>query len=312
MKAAPMRSLMSYHPVGESLFTSLVLSCPPPLAAPAAGVDLAPWEADVLEDPLVPAPVCGPVSLLSARTTHHVLLAPDVSGEQVVGCWVAWGARSDLPAARDPFVIDRVKGGPVRASYRRALLRDFDGFIHAKDPASAGWKGVILPGWLAVFADLPAEVLAGLSTVRVRALGCHQEKQDRETHWYAVTTPASLAPYLPSRHPARAARVAATRLSAELAAAGLAKALRSAWRQMAPGDKECPWPDPATSEFWDRAEPLFWNAITTDDTPPPRFTALALELFDSHTRPAATTAHGLLPIAKARAALTHPRRKKAA
>lgn len=312
MKAAPLRSLVSFHPLGESLFESLVLSCPPPSGSEAPGVDLAPWEQEDLEDPLVPAVVCGPVSLLTGRAMHHVLLAPSGDGALVTGCWVAWGSRVDLPAARDPFVIDRAKGGPVRASWRRQLLRDFDAFVHARDPAAVGIKGQVLPAWLSVFADLPPDVLDSLAGVRVRALGCHQEKQDRDEHWYGTTTPASIAPFLPSRHPARAARVARTRLAAELAAADLAKALRGAWKEMAPGEKSCPWADSATSEFWDRADSLFWSAIGQDDAEVPAFRRLGLEIFDSTTREVATSPQGLLPVARARSSFAYPRsgRKK--
>ncbi|MFD5888691.1 type I-E CRISPR-associated protein Cse1/CasA [Streptomyces sp. NPDC060334] len=312
MKAAPLRALVSFHPLGESLFASLVLSCPPPSGFEGAGADLAPWERDDLEDPLAPAAVSGPMALLTGRSTHHVLLAPSVDGSAVTGCWVAWGSRVDLPAARDPFVIDRAKGGPVRASWRRQLLRDFDAFVHARDPAAAGIKGQILPVWLSVFADLPPDVLEVLAGVRVRALGCHQEKQDRDEHWYAATTPASIAPFLPSQHPQRAARVARTRLAAELAAADMAKVLRSAWKEMAPGDKGCAWADAATSEFWDRADPLFWSAIAQDEAGVPQFRGLGLEIFDSTTREAAASPQGLLPVARARSSFTHPRsgRKK--
>ncbi|MGW7029182.1 type I-E CRISPR-associated protein Cse1/CasA [Streptomyces xanthophaeus] len=307
MKAAPLRALVSFHPLGESLFSSLVLSCPPPSGSVVPGADLAPWERDGLEDPLVPAAVSGPVSLLTGRSTHHVLLAGSDDGSAVTGCWVAWGSRVDLPAARDPFVIDRAKGGPVRASWRRQLLRDFDAFVHARDPASSGIKGQVLPAWLSVFADLPPDVLGALSGVRVRALGCHQEKQDRDEHWYAATTPASIAPFLPSQHPERAARVARLRLAAELAASDMAKALRKAWKEMAPGEKGCAWADTATSEFWDRADSLFWSAICQDEAQAPHFRGLGLEIFDSTTREAAAASQGLLPVARARASFTHPR-----
>ncbi|MFG2378940.1 type I-E CRISPR-associated protein Cse1/CasA [Streptomyces sp. NPDC048504] len=312
MKAAPLRSLVSFHPLGESLFTSLILGCPPPMGGGDPAQDLAPWERGELEDPLLPSPVRGPVSLLTGRSAHHVLLSPDETGAWMTDCWVAWGTRTDLPPARDPYVVDRAKGGPVRASWRRSLLRDFDAFIHAKNPAESGIKGQILPGWLSVFADLPADVLDGLGPVRVRALGCHQEKQEKDEHWYAVTTPASIAGFLSSRHPQRAARVADARKAAEAAATGLARALRAAWKQLAPGEKSCSWADEAIAEFWDRAEPLFWTAITRDGSDLPKFHRLALEIFDAITRPAATTPQGLHPVAWARATLTHPRNGRTA
>ncbi|MFC1443130.1 type I-E CRISPR-associated protein Cse1/CasA [Streptacidiphilus sp. N1-10] len=310
MKAAPMRSLVSFHPLAETLFASLLLSCPPPDSTVNPVLDLAPWERDELPDPLVPARVHGPVSLLTARATHHVLLAPSEDASQVIGCWVAWGSTKDLPAARDPFVIDRDKGGPVWANYRRALVRDFDAFIHAKDPSAAGLKGVVLPAWLGVYADLTPDQLDGLGPVRVRALGCHQAKMARESHWYAATTPASLAPFLPARDPARAAKVAATRIAAERVEAALAAALRSAWKAMWPGDKNCAWADEARASYWDQAEPLFWQAITVPGGAVPGFERLALTVFDATTRPVAFTADGLHPVARARASLSHPRPTK--
>ncbi len=310
MKAGHLRSLVSYHPLGPDLFTSLVLACPPPSTFYAKGPDLAPWEADEVEAPMAPAPPHGPVSLLIGRSAHHVLLAPDESGSHTVGCWVAWGTRTDLPAARDPFVIDRDKGGPVRANYRRSLLRDFDGFAHAKNLAAADVRGKTMPAWMSVFADLPREVLDRLPSVRVRALGCDQDKQDRNVHWYAATTPASLAPYLPSLHPERAAMTATARKAAEGAESKLAQALRRAWSDMVPRDKACPWTDPATAEFWDRAEPLFWSAISQDNAPTPRFHRLALDIFDTVTRPVATTPQGMHAVAAARATLTQPTRRR--
>ena len=310
MKAAPMRSLVSFHPLAGNLFASLLLSCPPPDGDVEPDLDLAPWESDELADPLVPAQVHGPVSLLTGRATHHVLLAPSEDASQVVGCWVAWGAVKDLPVARDPFVMDRDKGGPVWANYRRSLVRDFDAFIHAKDPAAAGLKGVTLPAWLGVYADLAADQLEALGPVRVRALGCHQAKMARESHWYAATTPASLAPFLPSHHPDRAAQVAAVRTAAERVEASLAMALRSAWRELWPGEKNCAWADEARATYWDQSEPLFWEAISADTTQPPAFERLALSVYDTTTRPVAFTAHGLHPVARARATLSHPRTNK--
>ncbi|WP_240468176.1 hypothetical protein [Streptomyces dangxiongensis] len=101
--------------------------------------------------------------------------------------------------------------------------------------------------------------------------------------------------------------MADTRKAAEGTAADLAKALRTAWKHMAPGEKTCPWADEATAAYWDRAESLFWPAINRDDSETPRFRSLALEIYDATTRSAATTSQGLHPVAQARTTLTHPR-----
>lgn len=313
MYAGPLRSLLSYHPLGRSLFESLVLSCPPPPAVAEHGADLAPWEQEELEDPLAPTAAAGPVSLLVGRTAHHVLLAPDGGGEKVVGAWVAWGSRREPPAARDPFTVERPGRGPERANHRRALLRDFDAFVHARDPAQGDTGGRILPPWLSVFADLPPETLDVVGEVRVRALGCDQDRMPRERHWFAASTPESIAPYLPSRDPQRAARVSRVRTLAETAAAALGAAVGAGWRGFAPGDADRnPWRAEAEAQYWDRAEDVFWPAIAADSGPEPDFRSVALDVFDAVTAPAAACPQGLYPIAAARARLRNPRRTRSA
>jgi CRISPR system Cascade subunit CasA len=127
--SGPLRSTMSYHPVAEDLFASLVLSIPGPTGWGTADIpDECPWERAELPDPLEipPAPSSrGPCSLLTTRTDTAVLLIPDASGLSVVDCWVTWSTLRELGLApgRDPNLIYTTttsKDGTVRVASRRA------------------------------------------------------------------------------------------------------------------------------------------------------------------------------------------------
>ncbi|MFD7645980.1 type I-E CRISPR-associated protein Cse1/CasA [Kitasatospora sp. NPDC059795] len=304
MVAGCLRSAVSYHPLAGTLFDSLVLGCPPPELWPdPPGEDLAPWERTALTDPLLPVQVQGPVTLLAGRSTHSVLL--DVDGDLVVGCWVAWGTLTAAPAVRDPFVVQGVKAYRW-ADYRRSLLRDFDALVHARDPSDTGTKQVRMPAWLGVLADMPPDVIDRLGDIRVRALGMDQAKREGgEEQWFAQTTPASVAEFLPTRHPERAARITFLSTAVDGASKGLHRALRGAWAEIAPGSADAnPWLDRADHEFWDRSDRPFWNAVAS---PPgdsdPDFARLALDIYDTSTRSHAARPPGLGAIARQRAPL---------
>jgi hypothetical protein len=52
-----------------------------------------------------------------------------------------------------------------------------------------------MPAWLGTLAVLPKETLAALGPVRVRALGCQQQAQERgQVQWVSETTPDPLTP----------------------------------------------------------------------------------------------------------------------
>ncbi|MCX5535180.1 type I-E CRISPR-associated protein Cse1/CasA [Streptomyces sp. NBC_00006] len=326
MAAGPLRAAISWHPCAGSEFHSLLLSCPPPDIVPVTGDDLPEWEQEALPDPLRPQLPSGPVTRLINRPAHAVLAVADVDARAVSGCWVAW--RTPVPSAiksasgrkalsltleavtgaTDPFLISRLTGGPVRANHHRAMLRDFDTLIHARRH-DATTNGAALPVWIRLLDGLPADVRERIGPVRARALGCHQDKQEKDELWYAATTPAPIAAYLAGEHPDRASRVARTREAAEGAASALAGALRSAWRAMSPDPhSECAWLGTTMAAYWDRAEPRFWQAIASGTDPDLR--ALAIELYDEATRADAASMTGLIPIAEARAGLVHPRKRR--
>ncbi|WP_198545055.1 type I-E CRISPR-associated protein Cse1/CasA [Kitasatospora sp. NRRL B-11411] len=312
-KAGPNRRTVSYFPLGEDLFTSLVLGCPPPSRWPQLpGEDMAPWEREELPDPLAPVAACGPVSLLTGRAAHAVQLAPGADGAETTSCWIAWGTRTDLPVAADPFTMTTSAGKARLANAGRSLLRDFDALAHATDVSASGKVSSVPPVWLSAFAGLPPKVLDVLSGVRVRVLGCQQAAQaGGMEHWWAETTPVSIAPYLPSRDPQRSALVSRTRKAAEDAAKALGAALRAAWRDMGSNPKQNAWADAADAAFWDRAEAPFWAAVAGrdgEDGKPasPGFRRIALQVYDAVTAPQAATAEGMDPIAVHRRSVISP------
>ncbi|MFE0136975.1 type I-E CRISPR-associated protein Cse1/CasA [Streptomyces sp. NPDC059037] len=328
MAAGPLRAAISWHPATGNEFHNLLLSCPPPDVIPLVGADLPEWEQDTLPDPLRPELPTGPVSRLVNRAAHAILTVPDPNTGQVTGCWVAWrtpvptaikttsgkaaltAAAEAVTGAVDPFLVNRIKGGPTRANHHRAMLRDVDTLIHARrgDDTTGG---ATLPAWIRLVESLPVDTRDRIGPIRARALACHQDKQEKEELWYASTTPVSIAVCLAGQHPERAAQIARTRQAAEATATALAGALRTAWNAMSPDPRsECVWTGNALAAYWDYAEARFWPAI--DDGPDPRFPALALDLYDDATRADAATPTGLIPIATARARLTHPKRTRKA
>lgn len=311
-KAGAYRSLISYFPhASENLFVSLVLSVPGPESWPTnPGTDYAPWEAEMLPDPQAPAPPRGPVSLLTARTTHAVLLTPD-KADHVAGCRITWGATTALPEAVDPYLIERAKGGPLRASASRTSWRDLDALLLKNRPGDKriGSKvAVRRPAVFDTIANLPPAIQRGLG---VRAVAWDQERQDRSSQWYAAATPPVLA-HIEESDPNGAAAIAASRDRAEAVAAELGRKLAAAWSGAHPlgqAKQRSGFIDPVLARYWERAEEEFWRSVT-DTGHRPAFRRAALDCFDVAAEPLKRTVHGMTTVAKARAELLAPPRAK--
>ncbi|WP_316528421.1 type I-E CRISPR-associated protein Cse1/CasA [Kitasatospora brasiliensis] len=303
--AGPIRALVSWFPAGRSLAETLVLGVPSPDTWPTnPGRDEAPWEAGQLSDPRRPAAPAGPVSLLTARAAHAVLLEPDADGGHVTDSWVTWAWENELPEADDPYVIRRDEGGPVRANCARVAWRDLDALLLKTVP---GKTPRYRPAVLASIASLPRETAAGL---RLRAYGLHQERRDPETAWFTAVTPPVLG-FLEELDENGAAAVSGARARAEGTASGLAKALRSAWQGFTGDTKVCPWVDSALPVYWSEAEAEFWKAVVPDgagDRPQPGFQKVATRVFDAVTEAAALTPRGMQAVEEARAAMLTPPR----
>jgi CRISPR system Cascade subunit CasA len=317
-RGGPLRRAMSYHPVGRTLFETLLLGIPAPGAwpTPSAGAarDGCPWEREALPDPLAPPPApVGPLSALTERYQHAVLLYPGPGGDTVVDSTITWAFRDLVPEnGRDPYLIyDEGRDGvwrPRDAVAERALWRDLDALVLADRGTSR--RPAVLDG---LEHEVPEEIADAL---RVEAYGFDQDGQTRDRTYFGGSTP-ELLPFLKAggRDEYALARYAEeAHLAAEKAADRLLYALRVAWRDftMPPSDKpgrpekpgsekdRGPWPDAAQGAYWPRAEEEFWRLLGADDAPPPMrtFGRLALGIYNDLTGAVAATPKG----AKAREA----------
>ncbi|MFD9483595.1 type I-E CRISPR-associated protein Cse1/CasA [Streptomyces sp. NPDC059991] len=321
--AGPLRRVLSCHPLGRSLFETLVLGIPEPGSWPQAEggmVDACPWEREVPADPLAPpGSAAGPLSLLTEQHQHAVLLQASKDGHSVVDATITWGLRHNRPAHRDPYLIwDERKDGqvyPRDAVAERALWRDLDALVLLRR-GDRGRRPLIFDG---LGGDqLPAALFREL---RVVAYGFDQDGQTRDRTYFNATTPRLFALLNASDSDADTALAQGARQAreaAEKAAWHLSTALRSAWRtyttpftaerpaQQAPsvqpasggGAKKTkgagPWPDRGLAAYWPAAEELFWNLLEGADFSAAirLFGEIALRVYDDTTASVAAQPRG--------------------
>lgn len=253
MTAGPLRSRISFHPLGATVFESLVLGIPYPGRYQGGSPAAAPWEHAAATSPLgappVPAGLAGP---LTGRFRHALLLEPSPDGALVTGARITWAWREPHPPAEDPYLIydtparggKPVPGAAPYARYARAARppwRDLDALMDDTETSRRP----------AVFSDLPGEAVTG--PLRVRAWGFEQDGQTVDRQWFTAVTPPVPA--------ARAAQLTAARQAASTVAGDLRKALRQAWAQATgAGDPDGPWTQPCLDRYWAAAEAVFWQA----------------------------------------------------
>lgn len=252
--AGPLRGTMSYHPLGENLFESLVVGVPQRKAGQGAGPDLCPWERDKLLDPLSgPGAVSWPCDALTSRARHAVLLVPDAAGEAVTDAYVTWAWRLPGPAHADPYVVRRQnKEGDwyqLPADGSRALWRDVDALLGGNSEVQTHRPDIMNSA-----ADLELDG-------RVRAYGFDQDGQAKDRQWFTAVTPPILG-WLRERDPGTAHGVAALTRAAESIGRRLGAALRQAWREVANvKDREGLWARVGEAYYWTRAEAVFWEHV---------------------------------------------------
>ncbi len=186
-KAGPYRCLISYFPTTPTASSPPSSSPSPPprpgSPTPATTTPLGNRHPSRPSPPLRPRrPHLPPYRSDLPRHPPH----PQEDHRQITGCRVAWGTATDLPTAIDPYVVDREKGGPLRADRTRAVFRDLDALLLKHRPGSK--IAVRRPTVFDSIADLPPHTL---TTLGIRALGWDQDKQDKNFGWYAATTPPS-------------------------------------------------------------------------------------------------------------------------
>lgn len=300
-KAGPLRRTISFHPLGRNVFESLVAGIPPAYRYDTGGVDLAPWEAEELPDPLgVPPRPSGLGGVLAGRFQHAVLLERSADGESVVDAWITWAWRNREFPAEDPYLVyQRSKEGNSyarQADASRALWRDFDSLLLE----DVGDEHRRRPAVLAAVEDLRGMLLPVL---RVRAFGFDQDGQTRDKEWTVGVTPALLA--LANEIPVARA-ISDMRQASERVDRHLRWALRDVWIALndpSNGDgkpqrkdiSEGPWPAQGAYRYWAHAERIFWRRVRERcfDSAVDDFLRLALETYDEVTDSA-----GSLPRAK--------------
>ncbi|MFF3401555.1 type I-E CRISPR-associated protein Cse1/CasA [Streptomyces sp. NPDC002659] len=301
--AGPLRSTISFHPLGRTLYETLLAGLPKNPGDWHDTEDLCPWEEPELPDPARPLPpVTWPGRLLTGRSRHAILLVPAPDGQHVADAYLTWATQRDRLPATDPFLIHdfkppqpNAKGGAPRCTPRRAdadrgLWRDLDALLLASDETSA----VQRPQAFSTLNDLPPELRAQL---RVRAHGFDQDGKTQNRTWYTSLTPP-IWPWTQEHDPARAQRIAECRAAAEDIGKLLATVSTKAWRETTtPPDQSRPrhkppkhlpaWTLRTAAQYWPRAEATFWRLLNSPDQPArPAFAADAVATLRTVTRPA--------------------------
>jgi CRISPR system Cascade subunit CasA len=257
-KAGPLRSAISFHPVGRTVFESLLAGLPAPRAVEQSGVDLCPWETS-LPDPLAGAQaVTWPGRLLAGRARHAALLVASEDGASVVDAYVTWGD-PDPVAAADPYVVQNMskEGRPYSrpADAGRAVWRDLDALLLEGD------DGSVPP---AVFADRQSLPQPTRAALRVRAFGFDQDGQATDKQYFVALTPEIYR----FADAAEIRRMRQYRVAAEQVGNRLAFAAKLAWGEASAGGgvkadarRNGPWSARALAVYWPEAERLFWQLL---------------------------------------------------
>ncbi|MEV7783157.1 type I-E CRISPR-associated protein Cse1/CasA [Kitasatospora sp. NPDC088351] len=299
--AGPLRSSLSYHPEGESLFETLLAGLPEPGARVSRATDLCPWEWVELPDPAgVPPVLKGRCSELTARSQHALLLVPDATGGRVKDAFITWAYRDKISREGDPYLIWQTsKEGnayPRPADSQRALWRDLDALL-LKDPA-----GSAEPRRPAVFFTA-AEVSEYL---RVRALGFEQDGQAKDVQFVDATTPPVLE-LAEENEPELAVQVGRLRMLGERYGNRLDRAVKKAWAVFteAPKIRDCTWAVDAAARYWPAAEAEFWRRLNARDFDgaAAAFRLIAERAYDTVTHGALGTLRGAKACSGARVEL---------
>ncbi|MGK4909190.1 MULTISPECIES: type I-E CRISPR-associated protein Cse1/CasA [Streptomyces] len=284
--AGPLRKSLSFHPVGQNLFETLVMGIPRPQETDTEVADAAPWEETHAPDPRRGlCPVTWPGRLLSGRSRHAMLLVPSPDGQGVVDAYQTWASRHTPLEATDPYVITETSQQGNRyareAREDRALWRDLDALLLKSSQVAGRSRPLICDD----LVELPSALRR---RVRLRAYGFVQDGQQGDKTWFAATSPPVLE-WLEEQDGSRARRIAACRESAEQHSRILEFAAKLAWAESvsppldegekaridpkAPG----PWRQAALLAYWPQAEKTFWRLIEGQEDPRTAFVSVAEE-----------------------------------
>lgn len=270
--AGPLRSTLSFHPVGATVFESLLAGLPALASGEPQEADVAPWEADSLPDPLGPPTRPAGYAALVGRFQHAVLLVPSADGATVTDAYITWASRHKHATWTDPYLIYQTsKEGnryPRPADANRAIFRDLDALLCH----DTGDPGVLRPAIMNDVQQLPWNLVIRL---RLRAFGFDQDGQTRDKQVFVAATPPVLG-WVEEANPSAAAAISRWRHTAEDAGQKLAWAAKRAWiaiNDPSNGDGrvarrdlgEGPWAGRSAQRYWSAAERIFWRLVTDAD-----------------------------------------------
>jgi CRISPR system Cascade subunit CasA len=255
--AGPLRSALSYHPQGTTLFETLLAGLIPPETAVSREQDRCPWEWDELPDPDGPPPaLTGPCSRLTAASMHALLLVRDEDDtSRVRDAYISWAYRQGRGARPDDdYLIWQIsKQGnvyPRPADSQRALWRDLDALLLIDPPGVAQPRRPKVFEWA---VELPLDL-------RVHALGFEQDGQAKDTQFIDSVTPPVLA-FAERRSARTQPAVGRLRAMGERFGIRLDRAVRRAWRAYVNDQKDSAqaWAQEAAARYWPAAEAEFWT-----------------------------------------------------
>ena len=254
---APLRGTMSVHPVGATLFETLVGHLVPlPGGATEFGVPF--WEQPEPTNPV--AAHRGRAGLLEQITGRHdktMLLRTDDAG-RITGFTLAEGPGVDRALfCDDPYLLLNPDREPVKPKTQKAFWRESEALLTetTKSPGCREAQARILDWASGENSDL--YIKEQFSWVVVSHLG----DKSKNLEW-----DRSVAPDLLSlKNPGSARDVLAFMSLANDAESLMAKQLAKVWHatdQMPskPGDKAAVY-RPARAEFWKRCEHDFWDVV---------------------------------------------------
>jgi CRISPR system Cascade subunit CasA len=320
--AGPLRTALSYHPLGETLFETVLAGLVQPERTVRRGDDLCPWEWQELPDPdKAPPTPAGPCARLTACSQHALLLVPEENNPHLVrDAYITWAYRSGRIPRDDNYLIWQISQQnnryPRPADSRRALWRDLDALLLKQPPGTAQ------PQRPRVF-EYASEVSEEL---RVRALGFEQEGQAKDIQFIDATTPPVLS-FVEEEAPATAPAVARMRQLGEVYGRRLERAVKRAWAEYTNEAKANAdtWAAEAAARYWPGAEAEFWsrfrrldrtgqvpNAGFDQATARAAFLRLATDAYETVTASITRTQRGAKAVSNARIELFGGMRKKPA
>ncbi|MBU7598911.1 type I-E CRISPR-associated protein Cse1/CasA [Streptomyces sp. P38-E01] len=320
-RTGPLRGFLSYHPVGNTLFETLLAGLVPPKQHVRRDSDPCPWEQESLTNPEgAPPPTTGPCSQLTGQGVHALLLVPD--GDVVADAYITWSYRTKRSTViDDDYLIWQVSAKENRyarhADSSRALWRDLDALLLIDPPGQAS------PRRPAVF-EWAHEVSPDLG---VRALGFEQERDKVMDYQFVDASTPPVLGHLERRNAASSPAVGQLRTVGEAFGRRLDMALRRAWRNYADAgknnaaapkegnDKDIAdaWAEEGAALYWPAAEQEFWARFDRLGSSDPTagggldlsatrsaFLRLALTAFEEATRRVAGTQRGAQAVEAAR------------